>query len=298
MLSSGGIVVFMMPPEWHRRGLDAIHDAPAIEDHTQELDRALDDKETLTADNMSAWIGPLLKTIALTHELSEAAVFVAQKSGAPQMAWKYDAGTLWAAAGEHGTFEDAFTALTEIDPHKDAIPITHLVRDTMGDDFPAWINEDDGESEPADRPALTSEQLTAALRPDDPDFPDDPMSPADEEAFIDIPGPDARRVRMTKGAKYMLDKQHALFIEKFGREPEGDDPLWFDPDADTPQPMSAESAAEFSRLWDSLNLERTREVAEARMEEHGMIERQGVKPGRNDPCPCGSGLKFKKCHGK
>ena len=22
------------------------------------------------------------------------------------------------------------------------------------------------------------------------------------------------------------------------------------------------------------------------------------KVGRNDPCPCGSGLKFKKCHGK
>ncbi len=22
-----------------------------------------------------------------------------------------------------------------------------------------------------------------------------------------------------------------------------------------------------------------------------------VKPGRNDPCPCGSGVKFKKCHG-
>jgi len=21
------------------------------------------------------------------------------------------------------------------------------------------------------------------------------------------------------------------------------------------------------------------------------------KPGRNDPCPCGSGLKYKKCHG-
>jgi uncharacterized protein len=21
-------------------------------------------------------------------------------------------------------------------------------------------------------------------------------------------------------------------------------------------------------------------------------------PGRNDPCPCGSGLKYKKCHGK
>jgi len=26
--------------------------------------------------------------------------------------------------------------------------------------------------------------------------------------------------------------------------------------------------------------------------------RQGIKVGRNDPCPCGSGLKYKKCHGK
>jgi len=25
--------------------------------------------------------------------------------------------------------------------------------------------------------------------------------------------------------------------------------------------------------------------------------RQTAKPGRNDPCPCGSGLKYKKCHG-
>ncbi len=30
----------------------------------------------------------------------------------------------------------------------------------------------------------------------------------------------------------------------------------------------------------------------------GQISRVIFKPGRNDPCPCGSGLKFKKCHGK
>jgi len=24
----------------------------------------------------------------------------------------------------------------------------------------------------------------------------------------------------------------------------------------------------------------------------------GPKIGRNDPCPCGSGKKFKQCHGK
>jgi preprotein translocase subunit SecA len=26
--------------------------------------------------------------------------------------------------------------------------------------------------------------------------------------------------------------------------------------------------------------------------------RQGGKIGRNDPCPCGSGKKYKQCHGK
>jgi preprotein translocase subunit SecA len=26
--------------------------------------------------------------------------------------------------------------------------------------------------------------------------------------------------------------------------------------------------------------------------------REGAKVGRNDPCPCGSGKKFKQCHGK
>lgn len=25
--------------------------------------------------------------------------------------------------------------------------------------------------------------------------------------------------------------------------------------------------------------------------------RAAPKPGRNDPCPCGSGKKYKKCHG-
>jgi len=28
------------------------------------------------------------------------------------------------------------------------------------------------------------------------------------------------------------------------------------------------------------------------------IRRDGPKPGRNDPCPCGSGRKYKQCHGR
>jgi uncharacterized protein YecA (UPF0149 family) len=32
-------------------------------------------------------------------------------------------------------------------------------------------------------------------------------------------------------------------------------------------------------------------------ERQGTIVHDQPKPGRNDPCPCGSGKKFKKCHG-
>ena len=30
---------------------------------------------------------------------------------------------------------------------------------------------------------------------------------------------------------------------------------------------------------------------------HTVIRRKGKKVGPNDPCPCGSGKKYKKCHG-
>ncbi|MBI3479515.1 MAG: preprotein translocase subunit SecA [Nitrosomonadales bacterium] len=33
-------------------------------------------------------------------------------------------------------------------------------------------------------------------------------------------------------------------------------------------------------------------------EEHKPFVRDGLKVGRNDPCPCGSGKKFKQCHGR
>jgi len=33
-------------------------------------------------------------------------------------------------------------------------------------------------------------------------------------------------------------------------------------------------------------------------EEHKPFTRQGRKIGRNEPCPCGSGKKYKQCHGK
>ena len=40
---------------------------------------------------------------------------------------------------------------------------------------------------------------------------------------------------------------------------------------------------------------RTQEAA--RVDERSPIRREAPKVGRNDPCPCGSGKKYKKCHG-
>ena len=38
--------------------------------------------------------------------------------------------------------------------------------------------------------------------------------------------------------------------------------------------------------------------ADAGVEEHKPFTREGRKIGRNEPCPCGSGKKYKQCHGK
>ena len=39
-------------------------------------------------------------------------------------------------------------------------------------------------------------------------------------------------------------------------------------------------------------------VAEQEKEPEKPFVRAGNKVGRNDPCPCGSGKKYKQCHGK
>jgi hypothetical protein len=49
-----------------------------------------------------------------------------------------------------------------------------------------------------------------------------------------------RTLSMSPELEDAFQEQRKLFIEKFGREPNDDDPIFFDPDADTPQPYSEE----------------------------------------------------------
>jgi len=67
------------------------------------------------------------------------------------------------------------------------------------------------------------------------------------------------------------------------------------------------SMGEGAFVRDQEKLKATHERAENIAEQKGSeseqspqkpIVNQGEKVGRNDPCPCGSGKKYKKCHGK
>lgn len=52
-----------------------------------------------------------------------------------------------------------------------------------------------------------------------------------------------RKIKMSKHLRKALLRQRQRFIDKFGREPTGDDPVFFDPDADTPQPQDLHEAS-------------------------------------------------------
>jgi hypothetical protein len=49
-----------------------------------------------------------------------------------------------------------------------------------------------------------------------------------------------RRAKPPREALRALAEQRQAFVDKFGREPGPDDPLFFDPDPSTPQPIGEE----------------------------------------------------------
>ena len=53
-----------------------------------------------------------------------------------------------------------------------------------------------------------------------------------------------RSIIMPSELEEAFKEQRKLFIEKFGREPNSDDPIFFNPDADTPQPYPEDKYTE------------------------------------------------------
>ena len=67
-------------------------------------------------------------------------------------------------------------------------------------------------------------------------------------------------------------------------------------------PQPSESEKESSGLgaggWGQLPAAQSPEPSAANRLQGTTVRHEGPKVGRNDPCPCGSGQKYKKCHGK
>ena len=51
-------------------------------------------------------------------------------------------------------------------------------------------------------------------------------------------------------------------------------------------------------MWDDIFDEEKKKELYLEQKKSGTVRREGKKIGRNDPCPCGSGKKYKQCCGK
>jgi preprotein translocase subunit SecA len=69
------------------------------------------------------------------------------------------------------------------------------------------------------------------------------------------------------------------------------------------RPASSAPSTTIDAIERDFQRKKQRELEHARMAGGGengsepAQRRSGEKVGRNDPCPCGSGKKYKKCHG-
>jgi hypothetical protein len=58
-----------------------------------------------------------------------------------------------------------------------------------------------------------------------------------------------KKIKLDERGREAIEEQLAAFRKKFGREPGPDDPIFFDPDANTPQPYPE---GKFRREWNAI----------------------------------------------
>ncbi|MBB1476757.1 preprotein translocase subunit SecA [Shewanella sp. SG41-3] len=69
-------------------------------------------------------------------------------------------------------------------------------------------------------------------------------------------------------------------------------------DVDQMEQRRRDEEAKIKLAYQHASAEALSDTAEQQVEAPRTVIREGEKIGRNDPCPCGSGQKYKQCHGK
>ncbi len=67
-----------------------------------------------------------------------------------------------------------------------------------------------------------------------------------------------KQIPLDDQSREIINRQLDAFRKKFGREPSPEDPIFFDPDADTPEPYDPEK---FRKGWSELMDEALRSAA-------------------------------------
>jgi hypothetical protein len=162
------------------------------------------------------------------------------------MAFKFEDCRLFGAADSTDAFVQAISLVAQAGARApdglESIDLTTAVYQRLGRELPT--------------PLPAGDYLT--------EFPGDPWEMTG--GTISIREGDAREVDLTAGARWALEEQRKMFVAKFGREPGSDDPVFFNPDADVPEPLTAEQQQQdLQRFWDAHpELEEIRADAEAR----------------------------------
>jgi uncharacterized protein len=220
-------------------------------------------------------------------------------------------GADWAAGFEYGMYlhQAEWDERLETDPElEDAISVIFALADEVEDEDEDGDDLDDEEFEDADADAdaLSAEDFEAALK--DPELartarlieqagvPDTQVRAALDEIMNVVRGgepvPGSPINRESLEAALQETAEESDFDEEAGLEDEDD----FDP-AEIDELLEPLSAAERVQLISELpSVLLTLHLV--RLEEQKpRPARRESEVGRNDPCPCGSGKKYKKCHG-
>lgn len=220
-------------------------------------------------------------------------------------------GADWAAGFEYGMYlqQEAWDARLEADPElEEAISVIFALSDPDEDeldegDLEDDLEDDDFEQFEAEDTALSAEDVQAAIN--DPELvrtarlieqagvPDTQVRAALDEILNVVRGgePLAGSPITRERIDASLREVMAETVEEFDAEGFDDDGL---EDADLLAPLTASERVQL--IMDLPGVLQTLHFV--RLEElKPQPARRESDIGRNDPCPCGSGQKYKKCHG-
>ena len=127
----------------------------------------------------------------------------------------------------------------------------------------------------------------------------DPLQEYKKEAFRMFEGMMSRIFDETTQAMLFLDVSQVNQTDLSADEPDESDLVFKHPDAPAPaEHHQANSDSNSTPDDDGMIYHGSRQSeAAATRPAPQTLRRTGEKVGRNDPCPCGSGKKYKKCHG-